>query len=443
MKQIFILLLLFSSITSVAQTRKMTLNDCMKYAVENSPKIKKNKAQNSIYHQNYIEAIGRLLPRVSASTSASFNFGRGVDSETNTYTDVNSFNNNYNLNGSVTLFDGLASISKIKMEKVNKLLGKEQLQQEEDMVAYQTFEAYANVIYYKEMIALAQEQLEESNLNLQQVERMEELGVKGFPDVAEMKAKQAADAYNLTKQENLLAIGIIILKEKMNYPLDEKLEIDESDLNGEQFIADTKSATFEIYDRAIGYLPKILASSYSVKASEMSYRSSKGGLLPTISADAGWSTNFSRFMDGSEYLSFKDQFTNKRGYYVGFTLSIPLFSGFSKTASVKRSKAEYAIAKFKHHETLQELYSEIEQAVTDLKGLTAEYYQAKAQVEAMQVAHDVNQKKYNEGLISLLELHTSANRLLKAKSDELNAKLMHQVKGKMVNYYKGVPFITD
>lgn len=415
----------------------------MKYAVENSPKVKRDKAQNSIYHQDYIEAIGRLLPQVSAGTNAYFNFGRGLDAETNTYTDVNSFSNSYNINGSVTIFDGLSNISKIRMQKMSKLMGKQQLQQDEDMIAYETFEAYTNVVYYKQMVSLSEEQLAESERNLQQVKRMEELGVKGFPDVAEMKAKQATDTYNLTKQRNMLTIGIILLKEKMSYPIEEELEIEGMSTDGEYIELNNELSALDIYNQAITYLPEAQTSSFAVKVKEMAYRSSKGSLLPSISVDGGYSTNFSRFMNGSEYSSFKNQLKDKRGYYVGVTLSIPIFSGFSRTASVKRSKSSMIIAQTEHDETLQKLYSEIEQVVSDLKGYSAECYQAEVQVEATQIAHEVNQRKYDEGLISPLELHTSANRLLKAKSEELNAKLMYQVKKKMLHYYQGVPFISE
>lgn len=427
--------------SAISQEKLWTVDECMLYAVKNSPKTNKQIEQNSIYHQNYLEAIGRLLPKISASSNAYFNFGRGVDSETNTYTDINSFSNNYSLYGSLTLFDGLSNINKIKVEKINKLMGKHQLQQTKDVLSYETMEAYFNVIYYQQMVALAKEQLTESSNNLSQVQRMEELGVKGFPDVAEMQAKKVADNYNLTKQKNILAIGIIILKEKMNFPLDEDIQITE--YSSSTLITKTNESALEIYTHSLAYTPKSLVAEATVEAAKKSYQSAKGGLLPTISVDGGYSSNFSRYMDGTDYISFKQQLKDKRGYYVGFSISIPIFSGFSRSANVKRSKANVAIAQAEYEETQRSLYSEIEQAVTDMNGQSDEYYQAKEQVEAMQIAHNVNQKKYSEGLVSPIELHTSANRLLQAKTEEINALLKYQLKQRLVNYYKGEPFIVE
>lgn len=438
-RNISIIALLIIVIALKAQDKQWTLDDCMAYAVENSPKNRNQKAQNSIYHQNYIEAIGRLLPSISANTNANFNFGRALDPETNTYNNINSFNNGYGLYGSLTIFDGLANLSRLKMQKINKLMGKQQLQQTEDEIAYQTMEAYFNAQYYSEMVTLAEKQLEESTNNLKQVKRMEELGVKGFPDVAEMQAKEAEDNYNLTKQHNILTIGIIILKEKMNFPLEDTLVITPYQLK--EIVAKSPDKAYTIYEQSLSYTPKALAAQSSVDAQKQAYRMAKGGLYPTISFNAGFSTNFSRYMDGSTYKSFSTQVKDKRGHYFEFSLSLPIFSGFSRSAQAKRGRSQLIMAESERDQTLRTLYSEIEQSIADMNGQADQYIQALKQVEAMKVAHDVNQRKYNEGLVSALELHTSANRLLKAKTDELNACLQYELKHRLVDYYKGKPFI--
>lgn len=437
----FLLLLGCINLKIQSQDKKWTLEECMLYAVQNSPRKNKQDAQNSIYHQNYIEAIGALLPSLQGSTNAYFNFGRGLDAETNTYTDINSFSNNYSLYTSLTLFDGLSKINRVKMQKVTKLMGKQQLQKEKDLIAYETMEAFFNVLYNVEMIRLAEKQLDESSDNLKQTKRMEELGVKGLPDVAEMSAKEAADRYNLTRQKNIHAISVIVLKEKMNFPIDQDFEIIYSEK--EDLIVNANESALSIYEQAKNYNPKAQISKATIQAQEYSYKASKGNLFPTISVDAGFSSNFSRYMDGSDYISFKDQLRDRRGHYVGFTLSVPLFSGFSRTASVKRSKAQLIITRSEQEEAMRTLYSEIEQAVADEKGQAEEYKQAQKQTESMDIAHKMNQRKYTEGLISALELHTSSNRLVQAQAEELNASLKYELKHRLVNYYKGIPFISE
>ncbi|WP_298647729.1 TolC family protein [uncultured Proteiniphilum sp.] len=435
-----ILLLLYVACTAIqAQEKQWSLDDCIQYAVENSPKVNKQKAQNSIYQQDYMLAIGRLIPSLNAATSASFNFGRGIDYDTNTYTDINSFSNGYSVYSNLTIFDGFSNIYRIKMQKANKLAGKQQLEQEREMVAYDTMESFFNVLYYKRMVQLAQEQAEESANNMKQAKRMEELGMKAKPDVAEMAAKEAADIYNLTRQKNLLTIGIILLKEKMNFPVDEELDI--TDEQSSALILKSGETVPVIYETAKAINPRALSAQAALKVQEMNRRSAIGGFSPVISMEADFSTGFVKYLDGSEYEPFYDQLRNKRGTYVGFTLSLPLFNGFSKSTSYKRSKAQVIIAESEFQETLRTLYSEIEQAVADMNGQADAYQQAVKQREAMETAHEANQRKYEEGLISPLELHTSANRVVEAKAEELNAELQYRLKARLVHYYKGESFI--
>lgn len=440
MKYLLLLSITLLANWAQAQDKNWTLNECMQYAVEHSPKRSTQKAQNEIYKQDYTEAIGQLLPQISAGTSASFSFGRGLDSETNTYTSINSFSNNYNINGSMILFDGLTQISKVKLQKINRLMGKEQLRQTEDMLAFETMEIFFNVLYYQGCVNLAKQQLDESQSTLKQISKMEELGLKSTPDVLETKAKAASDKYKLTKQENLLEIELIRLKEKMNFPIDQNLVIS-TDTQAEIIVANEENNALNIFDNALSYSPKLLASEKELEASKAEYKAAKGGLFPTISMQGGYSTGFSRLMDGSAYTSFKDQIKDRQGHYVGFSLSIPIFTGFSRTSSVKRSKQRVIMAQNAYEETRRTVYSEIEQAVADMNGQADEYIQAQQQEEAMEAAHKVNVRKYTEGLINAIELTTSANRLLESRVEKLNAGLKYQLKHRLVNYYKGQPFI--
>ncbi|OJV90890.1 MAG: transporter [Bacteroidia bacterium 44-10] len=436
-----LLFILVAGITVQAQEKQWTLDACIRYAVENSPKVNKQNAQNAIYQQDYMSAIGRLIPSLNVGTNAYFNFGRGIDYDTNTYIDINSFSNAYSVYSSLTLFDGLSNIYRIRMQKANKLAGKQQLEQEREMVAYDTMESFFNVLYYKRMVQLAQEQAEESANNMKQAKRMEELGMKAKPDVAEMAAKEAADIYNLTRQKNLLTIGVILLKERMNFPIDEELDI--TDEESGVLIVKSGETVPAIYETARAVNPRALSAELAVKVQQMNKRVAMGGFSPVISMDAGISTGFARYLNGSDYEPFWDQLKNKRGSYVGFTLSVPLFTGFSKTTNYKRSKAQVIIAESEFQETLRTLYSEIEQAVADMNGQADAYQQAVKQREAMETAHEANQKKYEEGLISPLELHTSANRVVEAKAEELNAELQYRLKARLVRYYKGESFVEE
>jgi len=418
-----------------AQEKPWTLDECMRYAVEHSTKCVKQEAQNEIYKQNRLEAVGGLLPSLNASTDGNISFGRVLDKDTYQYVNNKTLYNQYSIYSSMLLFDGLAQFSKIKMEKLNRLKGLQQLQDTKDMLAYETMEVFFNVQYYQGTVKLATQQLDLSTSNLKQVKRMEELGMKSAPDVAELKAKEAEDRYLLTKQKNLLVQEMIRLKEKMNFPENDDFKTAVYDT---VLIVDSiRENAFEIYQKALTYLPKVLASNKSVESTKAAVNAAEGNFFPRLWLNGGINSYFSQTMNGSTYTPFKEQLSTNENYYLGLSLNIPIFNGFSRSANLKRNKQQLIIAQNEHKETLREVYNDIEKTVADVNGLGDEYAHAIKRTESLKIAHQVNQRKYTEGLISALELNTSSNRLLNAQIEELYTNLKYQMKYKLLNYYKG------
>lgn len=175
------------------------------------------------------------------------------------------------------------------------------------------------------MVDLAGQQWQESIQNLQRTKRMEELGLKSSPDVAELAAKEVADSYNLTRQKNLLKISIIRLKEKMYFPIDEDLQI--AGYDSLEAVAKTEDSPLDIYRHALLFLPTAQAAEASLRIRQLSYREAKGALFPTLVAQGGISTGFARFMDGSEYIPFR----NSSGINADIMSVFPFLSYFRWT----------------------------------------------------------------------------------------------------------------
>jgi outer membrane protein TolC len=435
MKKMMMLLGLAIPSGVFSQERIWTLEECVEYAIQHNPQHARQEAQNEIYKYNQREVVANFLPSLSASTSVSMNFGRGVDPETNTYINVNTLSNSYSVYSSLTLFNGFSQIYRTKIAKINRLRGNEDLQALKDKTTFDVMEIFFNVLYYQGTMELAGRQLEESVRDLQKFQRMEELGLKSIPDLAEIQAKETEDRFLLTRQVNLYNMEVIKLKGKMNLPVDEDLQV--KGYEQLPLISVEVQDAAEIYQQALSVLPGVLNSARSVSANAMEYKAALGRLLPSLSINAGFSTGFSRLMDGTSYMSFREQLKLREGSYVSASLSIPLFGGLSRSSEVRRGKQRLIIARNQHEETLRQVYSEIEQVVADVNGLSDEYARARTRTVAIESAHQMNLRKYEEGLIDALELTRSSNRLLNSRVEELYTNLRYQLKYKLLNYYKG------
>ena len=312
--------------------------------------------------------------------------------------------------------------------------------------------SFFDAVYFTNSSAIAKEQLTTSLITLKQSQKMFELGLKSAADVAQIEAQVASDELFLTQQENNMELAILALKQQMNFPIEDILEI-ETDLEGslaqilgEKIVTDTTAVLGEILDYALANNAKILASNYSLRAEQLNLYIAQGRYAPSIYGSGGWSTNYYRMLNGANEnyspKAYWDQLKDNRGYYFGASISIPIFNGLARRTSVHRAKNNLKIAQQNNDRTQMIFKSEIAQTVLEMKGYEREYTQASKKVDASTLSHQASLNKYNQGLLNPIELQTTANQLLLAKSQQLNAHLQYIIRRKLVDYYNGVPLLN-
>lgn len=417
----------------------MSLEACMRYAVEHSPAVQRQAYTNRNYRQDYIESVASLVPSVSGTVGASTSFGRSVDPETNTYTDVSNFDNSYGVSGQLPLFAGLTGINTVRAARVMRMQGVEELQLARDEIALKTMQAYFDVVYYTESVRLAREQLATSTAELEKSRKLFELGLKSAADVAEVESQQASDDYLVTQQENNLALAEIALSEAMNYPADRPLRID----TAVEIETPAGVAPFdEVLGNALENNPKAVAAQHDVRHSKLQFSIAKGNLYPSIYVGGGYSTNFFMSLDNrSLYASFPNQFRDNRGFYVSAQLNIPIFGGLARRTSMNRARNNWRIAEQTRTETLRTLQSEVAQAYQQMLGFGKEFVQASKKSDAARLAYEAVAGKYERGMVSAIDLQTAADKLLQARSERLRARLQYIIKVRLVAYYNGEPLI--
>ena len=443
MKQLILTVLVSNFLTLVcitnAQAQRLTLDECMRYAVENSTTVGQKSLALDDRKANHAEAVASLFPSINGSVGGAVNFGRGIDPATNSYTNVTTFSNSYGISGSLTLFDGLQSINTMRAAKVARNMGATEVEIARDEVAMQTMSAYMDVVYYTEAVTIAREQLEASRKTLELVRRQESLGTKSAADVAEIESQEANYDYLLTTEENNLALAYIKLREVMNYPQGEQLAI-ETNINLEAL----PSATSEqaLLDYALENNPRIAASRFATEQSRINFARAKGAYSPSLYLYGGYNTSYYIDFDNkAAYDPFGTQFRNNRGGYVQVALSIPIFNGLSARSSKRRAQNAYRSAQLEEIAVQRAVESEVSQAWQEMQGLGKQYVQGQKKVSAAQLVYDGAERKFENGLISALDLQTAANTLLQAKSDKLRARLQYIIKTRMVDYYNGIPLV--
>lgn len=97
-----------------------SLDDCMKYAVEHATEVTREVVNARQRKQDYQHAVAGFLPTVTGGVQGQYAWGRNIDPETNTYNNVTTFNNYYQLYAELNVFDGFATINALKQAKLSR-----------------------------------------------------------------------------------------------------------------------------------------------------------------------------------------------------------------------------------------------------------------------------------------------------------------------------------
>ena len=297
-RTIFILLVSnFLTLGLAAQSSLMNMNDCMAYAVEHSTSVGKKINALDDAKQDYNSSVASLFPSLSASVSGATNFGRSIDPETNSYTNVSTFSNSYGISGSMPLFAGLQGVNTVRAAKVARERGTHELQISRDEIAMQTMQAYIDVLYYIGTVKIAQQQLEDSRQMLKEAKKLYEIGRKSAADVAEVESQEANYDYLLTEQQNNLTLAEIRLREIMNFPQDEELNIDENiDIEFVTMLTPVE----DVVNHALNNNDKILSSKLNTEYAKISYKRMKGNYFPSLYLYGGYNTSYFVNMENRE-----------------------------------------------------------------------------------------------------------------------------------------------
>lgn len=410
----------------------MTLNDCLVYA--------RDHAHSNILGRLDVEkaaaekrmALSGLLPDVSFSSNGNISFGRNIDPETNTYDNRQTLSTGFGIGMTLPVFDGLVNVNNLKAARVAQLRREHAASAERDLVSLEVIRSFYNVSYCKAMVEQMRHQLERDSTDLAATERGERLGMRSGADVAELQALVAADEYELANQRGLLARAYLGLRSAMGMnPTDEPLDLMEEEA------AEGDRGHY-------GEHPRIAAARLELRESEYALRAARGAFSPRISLNAGISTSYYRMMhSGMPMPKFSHQWHDNMGEYVGFTVSIPLFTGLSLSGKLKRAKIEVRESRVKLSQTEYEIGKATAEAALDYATADAEMTAASRRLEAEKIAYEAVRRKFELGGASPVELYTSGTKLATARANYEGKRIAKIISRITLDYYHGEKLIKE
>lgn len=441
-------------VSSDTLNKGWTLEQCIRYALENNLSIKSQSLSLKVQENTYTASQLGLLPSITADASHSTTFGRALDQTQYTFVDNTVKNINGSISANMVLFDGLQKQNTIRKNRFDLLATSSEFDKLKNDISLNITAAYLQILLDEELVRINENQLALTVQQVEQTRKLVDAGKVVMGNLLDIQAQAASEELQVITAQNKLSLSklqliqLLDLKDttfKIIMPQMESFEIS-------AVVSDLES----VYPVAEANLPQIKTAKFRAESAKTSIRIAQGQHYPQLSLSASYGSSYSDIrerlkivngtpvVDGSgqpvyEKYPFFDQFKDNKSLGVYVRLSVPIFSGFSTRFNISSSKANYHRAEIALEVEKNNLYKEIQQASADAVAAYKRYVASNKSVETLGLSFDYTQNRFNLGLINSLDYNTAKNKLVKAQSDLLQARFEYIFKTKILDFYKGNP----
>jgi outer membrane protein len=451
-----------------------TLEQCIDQALKNNIAVKQSALGSDINRLTYMQNRLSLLPNINGSASHGYNTGRAIDPTTNLFETREIQTNTFGLQSGITLFNGLTKINTIRQGKYDYQASQADLEKMQNDITLQVASSFLTILFNKEMVRLAEEQLKVSQEQLDRTKRLVDAGALPEGDRLQMQAQLETDKLNRINAVNQLKLSVLNLMILMQIDLSKQIDVAAPELSIPSANTGDSSEIDDIFRAAESTQPSIRSVELKKRSFAASLAIARGSQSPTISAFANVGTNYSNAsqriagtvnngfpvigFDASsqpvtsafpdfdfvfENTPFSDQLDENFRQTFGLNMSIPIFNAGATRIAIQKAKIGMQTADLNMAQARQQLMQDVYTAYNDANAAGQRYVAAKQSVDALEKAFGYTDKKFEAGLVNFFEYINSKNTFTRAQSELLQAKYEYIFKLKILDFYQGKPITLN
>ena len=445
-------LLIGVGISAHAQTKQWTLEECVRYALDNNISIKLTELDVKNAAIDKKDAFGSYLPSVNGNVNHSWNIGRNVNPITNVASTETSEFTRLGLSSGIDIYKGLQNQNIYRRTKLSIIASQYQLVKMQEDVSLNVANAFLEILFNKENLKVRKEQLSIDEKRFTRSEEMVNAGAIPRGDLFDLKATIATDKQNIIVAENSLLISklslaqLLQLKDFTDFDV-----IDDTNMEDENGILFQNPV--DIYNKAKEIRTDLKIAQTNLEIAEKNVVIAKGAFQPSLRGFYSFGTS-ARYNDiptgqldgnGNQIYVSPDpvfnQFSDNKGHNFGLELNIPILNGFSARNNVERNKVSLEKSRIDLEQKSLDLQRNVFTAFTDAKGALNAYESSIVALEARQQSYNYAKEKYDVGLMNSFDFTQAQTLLTNAQSDIIRAKYDYIFKIKILEFYFGIPIV--
>jgi len=426
-----------------SQYKIWSLQECIKYAIDNNIQIKQQILQTKFQENALEQSKLNLLPTLNGQATHNYSFGRALDETTYKFTEnENIQSNSFYAGGSLNLFNGLQNFNTIQKNKYQLLASELDLQSIKDDISLNIALAYLQILLNNELVSATGNQLQITRQQIDKTKKMYDAGSVAKGNLLQIEAQAASEELQLINLQNQLDISYLTLTQMLELKSAEGFKI----LTPEISIDTNTVITGEINDiftQAQALRPEIKSAELKLTASEYDLKIANGSRSPRLSMSHSFGTRYSdvalKPSAPAENYTFSEQLNDNINYGIGFSLNIPILNGWQINKSIANSRLSIENSRYTLEGEKKQLYKDIQQAYADAIAALKKFTASMKAVISMEESFRYTEQKFNVGMVTPVDYNAAKTQLLNAQSDMSQAKYEFIFKTKVLDFYKGVP----
>ena len=435
---IICIILLATSTITAQQVKKITLQEAIKIALENNYSLKLAKNNLDLAGQKIFSELADFLPSVNSSLNYSRTTGQQFVQDILAFDDVTSTGFSGGINADITIFRGFENILSLRKSKQDRISVEENLARARENVIFNTATSYLNVLVNKELLEIALENLEASNVQLNQTKAQVEVGARASVDLYNQESTVANNELSVIQRENQLRLSEVQLINRMQIDPRKKYEFVTPEISdASKLLQESIPSLNNLISKALATRSDIKSEKASIRSQKISLDITKWSLLPTISANGLISSRYSDpygFPDATFSDQFLDQQVNKS---FGLSFSFPIFQNWNRMYNIASTRVQLKNARLNLENTKLTVTQEVTQAHNDFIAYSKQLESSEKALIASQKALETQQERYNVGASTFIELSQAQANYVSAKSDFTQAQYNLIFQQKLLDYYIG------
>jgi len=410
----------------------LTLQQCLDIAIKNNLIVKQDSLTAQQARIGFVQAKDNLIPYITGGANRTLSSGRALNPVTNNYITQGVTSDNYNLQGSVTIFNGLALENAIKQASLAFQSGKMAFQAAKDIVIVNVITNYLQVLDAVEILGQSKTQLAVAKENVGIAETKEKYGANlTASTLTDFQGAYAADVVALVQNQNSLDAAKLSLYNLLNIPYNKDAQL--QPLNAEQLKGDNGVNADDVYNTALQQLAQVKAATLMRESAEKGVKYAKGQLYPTLALYSGISTNYSNLNSAS----YSDQFRNNYGTYFELGLNIPIFTNHIKKNAVSLAKLNLLNYQYIEDNTKIMLKQNVDQAWYNMTAAYNRYKALQDESTAYTESYRVSKIRFDAGVITSDLFLLAKGNMDAANLNLISARYDYIIYSKILDYYQG------